>query len=755
MLRPQPTASRCSLALAALLLPALACGDTPPAESTGTGDSAATDATTGSGATTEDVVPTTGEPTSGDPSSSDGSSDGSSSSSGGEPAGCDASSPYYVEPYFDPTPPAPDELLWSSHGGWALWDFCQCKPDDTVLPEDPRAMVQPGVSDGRAVAFNAFWKDCHVDPELVKEVGAAKTCGELRERARRGSALLTPSSIGAGALFSGTEPQDISAGFGIATFPATQYNKLWQIWGFQSRPDNFDELVSQRYGAPFGSTPNPYPLPGEDPNLTDGGSGRLPQFFTHLREPDGTWTGKISITCQGCHSGSIGTADDGPGLGLMLGSGSPLADHNLFLRDMLPLGYLASAATIANLNRTRGVNNASDVNLAFLFPDEEGYDLQTLWGVLTSGSTAGMNTPSWWNMGHRALKFVDGTFPMDAPRVDMVFYTPFFGLFGGILGQLSESGQDWMRQHAPDANDWIVTLKAPNYPFAIDEGLAGIGAVYFHTLDLWAPERQNPIKNPKAGNGSCSSCHGAYAPRYFNDPAWLARPELEGVASYITPLDVIGTDPVRMETNNEAVQVAGAKNFFGYPETAGTDQDCGPQNRADLRGDRELGYLAPPLHGVWATAPYLHNGSVPNVWEILKPSERKNIWLRLSTPPRPDQAGDVVMGYDTSLTAYDAEKVGWYYQEIPCEAGVGVTPYINCTPGSDNDPLAQLLLSTLYSNFIGVWNILYPPILTEKQMEARKIYNTHMHGQGNEGHEFTAVLTDDERLAIIEYLKTL
>ncbi|MFY0538841.1 hypothetical protein [Nannocystis pusilla] len=154
----RPTASRCSLALAALLLPALACGDTPPAESTGTGDSATTDAPTGGGPTTDDVVPTTGEPTSGDPSSSDGSSD-SSSSSGGEPVGCDASSPYYVEPYFDPTPPAPDELLWSSHGGWALWDFCQCKPDDTVLPEDPRAMVQPGVSDGRAVAFNAFWKN--------------------------------------------------------------------------------------------------------------------------------------------------------------------------------------------------------------------------------------------------------------------------------------------------------------------------------------------------------------------------------------------------------------------------------------------------------------------------------------------------------------------------------------------------------------------------------------------------------------------
>ena len=44
--------------------------------------------------------------------------------------------------------------------------------------------------------------------------------------------------------------------------------------------------------------------------------------------------------------------------------------------------------------------------------------------------------------------------------------------------------------------------------------------------------------------------------------------------------------------------------------------------------------------------------------------------------------------------------------------------------------------------------------LTDVQMD-RKNYNTYMFAQGNEGHEFSAVLTDDERRAIIEYLKTL
>jgi len=34
-------------------------------------------------------------------------------------------------------------------------------------------------------------------------------------------------------------------------------------------------------------------------------------------------------------------------------------------------------------------------------------------------------------------------------------------------------------------------------------------------------------------------------------------------------------------------------------------------------------YKARPLNGIWATAPYLHNGSVPNIWELLKPEEER------------------------------------------------------------------------------------------------------------------------------------
>lgn len=654
---------------------------------------------------------------------------------------------------------ASEPLLASKRGGSAHWDFCQGKSNDAVLPPDPRSLVQPGVNDGKAVHFNAYWRDCHIDPVAVQEEGHPTTCGELRARYYHGDALLDTGGPEVAALFTGQNPYALNAAFGISTFTAEQYNNLWRIWGgFLLRPNNFDDLVAERYGSGFGPTRNPYPKPGENPNRTNGGSGKLPEMFTQLRKPDGSWSGRIGVTCHACHSGVVGTAANGEGLGVAYGGGNSLADLDLLLRDMLPLGYPASLATFANLSRNRGTNNASDINLAFIFPDEGILPISVLLGLLNSGSTASMDTPPWWNMGHRPVKFIDGVFPMDAPRVDMVFYTPFTGLFGSLGGPISESGQEWMRSHGPALNTWIEGLKSPAYPLSINTALAEQGAELFHTLDMWAPSRNNPVRKPE-GNGSCASCHGAYSPHYAHDPAFLDTPELEGMAAYIVPMDIIDTDPVRLETNNQAVQIAGTRNFFGYPEAVG--DYCGPQNLASVRGDRELGYLAPPLYGIWASAPYLHNGSVPNVWEILKPQDRKPLWRRVSKPARWDQNGRVIMGYDTDLNrAYDTQKLGWKYDTIQCRHRTwfnpSVSPYINCVPGNEEaQPLAQSILSHLYSNLIVVWNLFFPPTVTKAQIEDRKIYNTHMYGQGNEGHEFNSVLTDNERKAIIEYLKTL
>jgi hypothetical protein len=47
---------------------------------------------------------------------------------------------------------------------------------------------------------------------------------------------------------------------------------------------------------------------------------------------------------------------------------------------------------------------------------------------------------------------------------------------------------------------------------------------------------------------------------------------------------------------------------------------CQPRIAA---GDLTLGYKSRPLTGVWATAPYLHNGSVPTLYDLLLPPDRR------------------------------------------------------------------------------------------------------------------------------------
>jgi hypothetical protein len=65
----------------------------------------------------------------------------------------------------------------------------------------------------------------------------------------------------------------------------------------------------------------------------------------------------------------------------------------------------------------------------------------------------------------------------------------------------------------------------------------------------------------------------------------------------------------------------------------------------------EGAYEARVLYGIWATAPYLHNGSVPNLWELL-------------TPPK-DRKTTFKVG---SLT-FDQKNVGFAIDESPFDKG--------------------------------------------------------------------------------------
>jgi hypothetical protein len=606
-------------------------------------------------------------------------------------------------------------LLGSARGGHVWSTFCQDHKDDALLPPDPRRLVQPGVNAGKATHFNADWVDCQ--KEAAPRDAPPKTCGEYRARYARGKALMEGGNMG---FFAGSDPR------GLLAISAFTYNDLWRVWGLLARPSDFDERVANRWGVPLARQRNPYPLPGEDPNLTNGGSGQLPAALTQMREADGRYSGMLAFNCHWCHSGQVGLASEGSGLGTMYGTNS-LVEIGAAFRDYLNgLGAILPIAA----NKTRGSGDillypaivALDVDRASHFNDS----------LLTAPSGGTADFPTWWNVGHRTRRFHDGSFAMDDPRPVMGFVMPI-----GSPAHLVDlaAGRQWIEERDQDVQVWIEALRSPVYPLPLDGALAQAGAILFHNKNLWAEGLQNAVPRPAGGNGSCASCHGVYSPRFVHDARYLDTPDLEGIAAYVVPLTIVDTDPARYNSLDAGLKDSLRFTWWAY----GTNETPGKGFGVTEPG----GYLAPPLYGIWASAPYFHNGSVPNLWEVLKPVDRKTIWRRVSAPA-PAADPRAFMGFDPSFhRAYDAEKVGWKYDALPCGSPI-FEPHLDCTP-EKNNPGAQTWFA---------WNLSQPP-LTEADLEKRKIYNTRKYSQSNQGHAFTAVLTDGERRALLEYLKTL
>ena len=65
------------------------------------------------------------------------------------------------------------------------------------------------------------------------------------------------------------------------------------------------------------------------------------------------------------------------------------------------------------------------------------------------------------------------------------------------------------------------------------------------------------------------------------------------------------------------------------------------------------GYCSPPLDGIWLRAPYLHNGSVPNLHELLEPEDKRTkVFYRGYDVYDPVNVGFITQGPE-------AERVGW------------------------------------------------------------------------------------------------
>jgi hypothetical protein len=127
--------------------------------------------------------------------------------------------------------------------------------------------------------------------------------------------------------------------------------------------------------------------------------------------------------------------------------------------------------------------------------------------------------------------------------------------------------------------EWLRDYRPPPFPGRVDRGLARAGQVLYR-------ER-------------CTRCHGGY------DES-LERPELTSFPNLPVAQEEMGTEPARWQVADERLAAALRRSAFG--------------RHVSIRPGH--GYVAPPLSGLWATAPYLHNGSVPTLWQLMNPELR-------------------------------------------------------------------------------------------------------------------------------------
>jgi Cytochrome c len=258
---------------------------------------------------------------------------------------------------------------------------------------------------------------------------------------------------------------------------------------------------------------------------------------------------------------------------------------------------------------------------------------------------------------YKAIQF---NFPMDASRISL---TELNGAsdFPAIWAQHPRDGMHlhWDGNNTSvDERNLSAALGAGVTPLTVD--IASINRVRAWIWEL-EPQRfppSSPIDYSKIDHGRdlfkeyCARCHGMkdketdQPTKYNYDTNRFPR------LGQIENLAEIGTDPDRWQSYTQDFAAAQNMLYVGYPWRFS-------------HFSKTAGYANMPLDGIWARSPYLHNGSVPTLRDLLEPAGlRPAKWYRGS---------DIL----------DTSKVGYRYD------GFGAAPenlflYDTSVPGNSN-----------------------------------------------------------------------
>lgn len=191
---------------------------------------------------------------------------------------------------------------------------------------------------------------------------------------------------------------------------------------------------------------------------------------------------------------------------------------------------------------------------------------------------------------------------------------------------------------------WLLTLEPPKYPLPIDTTLAARGEKIYGEY--------------------CAECHGANG-RTFSAPDGdtsrdCLKSPLDDAQLYqphvgrLTPIAEIGTDRHRLDSFSYELAVQLGTIYAGYP-----------WRYCHYR--KTFGYANAPLDGVWLRAPYLHNGSVPTLRDLLEPAA-----ARPATFYRGDDVYDGQrLGFESTVAERDGRSFFAYDTRLPGNSNAG------------------------------------------------------------------------------------
>jgi mono/diheme cytochrome c family protein len=379
---------------------------------------------------------------------------------------------------------------------------------------------------------------------------------------------------------------------------------------------------------------------------------RVPYNFTAVKAPNGATV--VGPNCMHCHAGRINGQ-------FILGLGNTHLDFSLDQSAFFPLVDSAMKALHganspewrayqpfrramrvtgpALVTAARGVNPADKIAAVLaLHRDPDTLEWHETPKRPVPREVIPTDVPPWWHMKKKHAMLYNGMGRGDFGRIMMA---------SSLLTLHDRRKAEEVDPQFGHVLAFLKSIEPPKWPFALDATLARRGEKIF--------------------NQNCAQCHGTYGKK-------------ETYPNLLVSLKKVRTDPLL----SNAARDPRYNYFFKWFNKGWFGRGKHPAKLVP-----EGGYVAPPLDGIWATAPYLHNGSVPTLADLLDSTRRPDRWRR------------TFISRD-----YDPAKVGWRYTVEPRRRG-GAT------------------------------------------------YDTTLPGYSNEGHPFADALTDANRSALLEYLKTL